>query len=209
MGRSARFDFDFSRRRYDMCTKLKNCKHGLMAIVSTVALLASGTAANAQTGGPGEGIKVHGDWTIEVRNPDGSLVSRHEFKNALVPNGAGGLARLLGNTFDEPFEWTVAFGPASGENFCFVDKYACPREGNGLTVAVPESSPGVPTGAVVLSGTYSSPLARVIERVSTWMLPAGPLGAFRPINFTEKLLATPVSVAASQIVQFTVVFSFS
>ena len=36
-------------------------------------------------GGMGEGIKVHGRWTIEVRNPDGSLASRHEFQNDLYP----------------------------------------------------------------------------------------------------------------------------
>lgn len=41
-------------------------------------------AAGKPTGGQQEGIKVHGHWVIEVRNPDGSLVKRHEFENALV-----------------------------------------------------------------------------------------------------------------------------
>ncbi len=35
--------------------------------------------------GPHEGIAVHGHWTIEVRNPDGSLVRRVEFENSLDP----------------------------------------------------------------------------------------------------------------------------
>src|ERR1700747_3718133 len=36
-------------------------------------------------GGQHEGIKVHGHWTIEVRNPDGSLTRHVEFENSLDP----------------------------------------------------------------------------------------------------------------------------
>ena len=43
-----------------------------------------------------EGIQVHGHWTIEVRNPDGKLVSHTEFENSLVqPNGPESLTALL------------------------------------------------------------------------------------------------------------------
>jgi len=46
--------------------------------------------------GQHEGVKVHGHWTIEVRNPDGKLVSHTEFENALVqPGGAENLAAML------------------------------------------------------------------------------------------------------------------
>jgi len=34
--------------------------------------------------GQHEGIKVHGHWIIEVKNPDGSLAKRVEFENSLV-----------------------------------------------------------------------------------------------------------------------------
>jgi hypothetical protein len=56
-----------------------------------------GSAAKSERpGGPQEGIKVHGHWVIEVRNPDGSLASHTEFENALVPiAGAGALVQLL------------------------------------------------------------------------------------------------------------------
>src|SRR5215470_17852538 len=37
-----------------------------------------------RAGGTQEGIKVHGDWTIVIRNQDGTVASRHEFKNALA-----------------------------------------------------------------------------------------------------------------------------
>lgn len=54
------------------------------------------TAKNSETpaakpGGRGssEGIKVHGHWTIEVRNPDGKLVSHSEFENGLCTTPSG------------------------------------------------------------------------------------------------------------------------
>jgi hypothetical protein len=60
-----------------------------MRSVLLAALLAAGTSqVFAQNAGraPGmqEGVKVHGDWVIEVRNPDGKLAHRREFKNALM-----------------------------------------------------------------------------------------------------------------------------
>src|SRR5262245_35623432 len=47
--------------------------------------------------GPGLGIKVHGHWTIDVRNPDGSLASHNEFENAFMGHQplSGILARRL------------------------------------------------------------------------------------------------------------------
>src|ERR1035438_8313432 len=45
--------------------------------------------------GKSEGIKVHGHWVIEIRNPDGSLASRHEFENALVTGIGGGPTALV------------------------------------------------------------------------------------------------------------------
>src|SRR5437879_3747133 len=38
--------------------------------------------AAAPAGGPQEGIQVHGAWTIDVREPDGTLVEHREFENA-------------------------------------------------------------------------------------------------------------------------------
>jgi hypothetical protein len=31
-----------------------------------------------------EGIEVHGDWTVEVRNPDGSLATKKQFTNKFI-----------------------------------------------------------------------------------------------------------------------------
>jgi len=45
--------------------------------------------------GPHEGITVHGHWTIEVRNPDGTVVTHREFENALQPGAYAPLGALI------------------------------------------------------------------------------------------------------------------
>ncbi len=61
---------------------------------------ATQTARRPGGGGMHEGLKVHGHWVIEVRNPDGSLVRHVEFENSLAgayyippgfPTGSGPL----------------------------------------------------------------------------------------------------------------------
>lgn len=45
--------------------------------------------------GTGEGIQIHGWWTIEIRNRDGSVARHVEFENALIGDGPGLLVTLL------------------------------------------------------------------------------------------------------------------
>lgn len=47
--------------------------------------------------GAGEGIQVHGHWTIEVKDPDGKVAVHREFENSLIgaPYGASTLGELL------------------------------------------------------------------------------------------------------------------
>lgn len=65
---------------------------------SSGALETQTALATASPGGPSEGIQIHGHWTIEVLEPDGSLVSRREFDNELVAQGTLMLSQLLGRT---------------------------------------------------------------------------------------------------------------
>jgi hypothetical protein len=65
--------------------------------VSTPKTGDPGTPTAAREGqnsrGKNEGIKIHGYWKIDVRDPDGKLVSHTEFENALTtsdPNGLSG-----------------------------------------------------------------------------------------------------------------------
>ncbi len=51
------------------------------------AVAQNSTAEASAQKGQSEGIKVHGHWIIEVRNPDGKVVERREFENSLDPGG--------------------------------------------------------------------------------------------------------------------------
>ena len=71
-----------------------NGTHTLTAAASApnAAVKAPATAQEeentAAAGKPdGNGIKIHGHWVLEVKNPDGKLVDRREFNNSLVTGG--------------------------------------------------------------------------------------------------------------------------
>ncbi|MGB8097422.1 MAG: hypothetical protein WCF17_09715 [Terracidiphilus sp.] len=63
---------------------------------------AASTAAKP-AGGLHQGIKVHGHWVIEVRNPDGKLAARREFENSLTSVGPHAISEILSG-------WAVAGG---------------------------------------------------------------------------------------------------
>ena len=63
-------------------------------------------ATQGSGGGPSEGISVHGHWKINVLEPDGHLVSSHEFENALDNDGKLLLAQLL-TTERQTGQWRV------------------------------------------------------------------------------------------------------
>src|SRR2546423_1698687 len=76
---------------------------------------AKSTATQPETSparGQQEGIKVHGHWTIEVRNPDGTLVTHREFENALTPGGAMLLGLFLSRN-KTPGLWRIHLGGAN------------------------------------------------------------------------------------------------
>jgi len=49
--------------------------------------------------GQHEGITVHGHWTIEVKNPDGTVASHREFENAIANSGGDLLTGLLSGEY--------------------------------------------------------------------------------------------------------------
>jgi hypothetical protein len=66
-----------------------------VAFLATGAIRVGAQAPANGAGGPGEGITVHGHWTIDVRQPDGTLVTHRDFENALTYAGAGVLVAVL------------------------------------------------------------------------------------------------------------------
>jgi hypothetical protein len=189
-------------------------------VVAVVLAALLGTAAvsrAAEGGGTAEGITVHGHWTIDILNPDGSLDSHHEIENALQTGGAAKLARFLGRT-NAPSLWQVYLYSSPGAPNCSSGSPACilsennhVATGNGnLSVSVPAS--GLNQDKLVLSGSLTSADARSIFRVlsGVGLCPSGSPGCVPSLDtsFSMKDFA-PIAVAAGQIVQVTVVFSFS
>jgi len=190
--------------------------------------------ASEPTGGPKEGIKVHGHWTIDVRNPDGKLVSHRDFENALTIDGATLMALILGRV-NTPYQWAIILrhGPqAQGAGPCALGFQCVIVEPNddafaggvfvnsahflNLTVNVPTGN-AANANKLVLSGTAtasSNPVGDDIDTVATQLAlcPAGVNPC--PSNFisnptTQATLSPAVAVAANQIIQVTVVISFS
>jgi hypothetical protein len=216
---------------YRLCTLMTALV--LAAAAGTVMVAAQ---APHPSGGLGQGIKVHGHWVIEVRNPDGGLVERRQFDNALFPAGAVQLARFLGRA-GSATRFEIQLGRYSLPNPC--------QGGTRNTSVVNECyivdplSTQTPTGTavfpnltttiggpnltqVILEGHATALVAGQIQYVATRLGSCPSFTAPADCNpsgggnyFTVHDLvdgqgnAVPLSVAARQIVQVTVVISFS
>jgi hypothetical protein len=81
--------------------------------------------AAAAPKGTSEGIHVHGHWTIEVKNPDGKVVTHREFENSLTSSGGTGanvLASLLSGVAT-PGSWQIALAGgacSTGGGTCYI-----------------------------------------------------------------------------------------
>jgi hypothetical protein len=181
-----------------------------LAVIATIVLALTPRTADAQSGGPSEGIQVHGMWTIIVRNADGSIASRQEFENAL--NDTTALLTLLSTNETVAFWDVLIKGPCS--TTCFIS--AQPGSPSPLEVSVPRSGPDV--GALVLSGSVKSTAALPITDVATRFSLCtsrnadGSCRAYTTLAqpFTEKDLTTaPIAVAAGQTIDATVKIHFT
>ena len=180
------------------------------------------TSEEKPSGGPHEGIKVHGHWTIEVRNPDGTLVTHREFENSLTPFGSGVLVNLVGGAATPgAFEIGISGnGPglcslAAGTNgFCSITSAGWPGTVNSSNLVVRPLG-----GNLQLNGYVGVQFAGTITTVGTYILTCAPsisanscqngLPGSTSTSLTQASLGSPISVATNQIVQVTVVISFS
>ena len=179
--------------------------------------------------GPQEGIKVRGHWTIDVLEPDGKLVSHNEFENALLASGGELLSAVLGHDLGVGF-WTlqtttsgVANKPCNtGAGFpsgCTIYEVAPnfpqPNQFTGLLVEAPTT--GINSGNLVGSGSFTAINPADINLVKTSVrscdansTPASYTSCGSGfINFTSATLSPVVPVLAGQIVDVSVVISFS
>lgn len=201
---------------------------GLVALGLLFVLFQAG--AGAVTGSEAsEGIAVHGRWTIEVRDPDGGLVERREFDNALTIAGAAALAKTIGG-LRVPAEWRVTLSRLStgGNSPCGGAPAECiavtstmlltgPNIFETLSVSVPNSGPNA--DKLVLSGSVTALVDGVIDTVGSNILFCGPVrppgtacGSGDLLGFstiTQASVSPAVSVVAGQQILVTVVITFS
>jgi hypothetical protein len=193
-----------------------------------VALTAQEPSAAARakpSGGQAEGIKVHGQWTIEVRNPDGTLASRTDFHNDLDTTTGSSILSLLLARQATPGYWFVFLYESSSSGPClnFLNAQApcmlsepstnfSGSDSTNLTVTSPTS--GANAGKVVLAGMVTAERNATIDGVVTQVLrcpatgsPSTPCSG--PIHTFTIGHPPAVSVVTGQIVQVTVVISFS
>jgi hypothetical protein len=194
-----------------------------------------GDQQEAADGRQPEGIKVHGHWTIVVRNADGSMASQNEFENALTTGSGGGnaaLSQFLGRQYAIG-TWQISFGNPSNSSqdpcrtangtpvICFIVESSSKITGTyvfpNLSVQLPGS--GSNAFSIVLSGTATAAAAGSISNVHTNLgacpssvSPSACSGSAENstgFGFTGQTLTSPISVQAGQSISVTVVLSFT
>lgn len=83
------------------------------SVLKPAAALPAPAASAAKSGGLSGGIRVHGQWTIVVRNPDGTVAARRQFENSATFGGVSLLAHILSRTF-VPGAWFIVLGNDQG-----------------------------------------------------------------------------------------------
>jgi hypothetical protein len=90
------------------------------------------------------GIKVHGHWVIEVKNPDGKVTARREFENTIQLQGEAYLASLLAGN-NSPGGLSILL---NGKGFLF--------SGPSPSLGLGEPGPCLPFSGSLTSGGPSS-----------------------------------------------------
>jgi hypothetical protein len=132
--------------------------------------------------GQPEGINVHGHWTIEVRNPDGKLVTHREFENALSPgfpvptagqaaSGEALLSAMLTGQVASPIAWGIFLEGPNG--LASTTNAPC-------TVAALQIAPG---GCLIFQNNTNSSYASFA------------CGATQPAGISCNLAVTPVGTS--------------
>ena len=189
------------------------------AVAPAPVVAASSPVASSSSGGlPQESVQVHGHWTIEVRNPDGTLAEIREFDNALTSGRALALILARSNSVGgwqielEDFT-TGPFSPSNGSGHGYIyEPGAVVAPGSFTTLTVAESTDGLST---VLSGTVIAVNNGDIGSVKTTLdllpntVPPSSTLDGGALSFTRTVLDSPIVLQAGQQAVVTVVISFS
>lgn len=195
---------------------------------SPVTSISSGSIVDKA---PDEGVMVHGHWTIEVRNPDGTLAERREFDNALyAASGREFLVKLLSRQTSVG-GWFIRLHGQPNSEHAFMDgssrrTYGTIAESTNpdtgpqlfktLTVSMPTS--GDYAGRMVLSGTATAQVNGNIGFVQTEIIGLRatevPSASYSGTSYTFtgtqlSTIGSIVTLTAGQQVVVTVAIDFS
>jgi hypothetical protein len=203
------------------------------AFAAALALATNGgghaAAAKATNHAPGakvEHIRVEGHWKLEVRNPDGTLVSVRRFHNDPA-NAAQAIATILGRAYSPGFWWitlgsSTGAGPACVQSgtpvFCrlFVanDTGSFATAANSFKTLVASNSNV--QSQITLTGDMTAQrdgdvntVASQLSVCSTATAPNAPCGTFQFWPFTTRTLGSPVSLVTGQHLLVTVTLTFT
>jgi hypothetical protein len=207
-----------------------------IAVAAAVAVASGGggdrAAAKpkpAQHGSPSakvERVKVEGHWKIEVRNPDGRLVTVRRFHNDPT-NANSAIATILARAYT-PSYWWITLGSNTGAGpaclssgtpvFCrLIDANdlgafaASPNSFKTLTT----SNSGVQT-SITLTGSMNAQRDGDVNTVATnlsvcsnTVAPSTACGTSSFWPFTQRTLGSPISLVTGQQLLVTVTLTFT
>lgn len=210
---------------------------GLLGLLALVLASCGGTTPQAS--GPTEGIQVHGDWTIDVVNADGSVAEHRVFQNALLPSGPNAIASLFTQEVQANL-WNIVLsggdstaGYYDGEpcqdtdgegHYCRMNEQHDPFNPFGDWDSANVTATKSPENEIVLEGSHTVNGDGQIVDVSTYIgtcsnSAAGPcptsgsggstFGFTRTTLINEGGAVAPIDVSPGQSVQVQVVISFT
>jgi hypothetical protein len=181
-------------------------------------------SVHAAEGSLGQGVVVHGHWTIAVFDPGGALVSRREFENALYAGEGDVLLASVLSHQAIPGPWWMDVGNTPAGSPCLsIKNLPLPCVSREVSPAAGASPLAVALSAdgktFSLAGSVVAQRDAAIDGVATGSqrcppvaFTAGtppPCSTGMPVYFTKATLTPPVNVVAGQTIQVTVTFSFS
>ena len=184
---------------------------GAAAAQESSAARAGSSAQPDRGAAPGNDIKVHGHWTIDLRNPDGSLASHNEFENACVE--CGQVIGLILSRQAGVNLWQVRLlGISPVCEYGGFPAYCSVAE-VGAQVTPDIQGYFFPTLTLTTSGAtftlHGNLVATFDGDISEALSSAHLSTAVGTLQFSQRTLGTPIPVAAGQTVYVTVTFSFS
>lgn len=168
------------------------------------------TAAKSARGmadGTQEGIKLHGHWTIVVRDPDGKEVTRREFENALTADGQTLLVKFLtkqGGVND----WAISLVDTNLGECGALQEVGSQRTyvaGASKTITLQLLAK---EDTAMLRGNTLAGMDCTINRVTTYYYDNTSIFSQGFKTFTTKLLPSPAPAVAGQYLDVTVTFTF-